>query len=60
MAWSSGSGTLPCRGVCRGLYDAERCILDAFRLRHLEGEEMAFKALRRWLGSLRAALRVLL
>ena len=32
-----------------GLYDQERCIIDAFRLRHLEGTETAVEALRRWL-----------
>lgn len=32
-----------------GLYSAERCIIDAFRLRHLEGSEAAVEALRRWL-----------
>lgn len=32
-----------------GIYGAERCIVDAFRLRHLEGEELAIEALRRWL-----------
>lgn len=32
-----------------GLYSAERCIIDAFRLRHLEGPETAVTALRRWL-----------
>lgn len=32
-----------------GLYSAERCIVDAFRLRHLEGPEPAVEALRRWL-----------
>lgn len=32
-----------------GLYSPERCIIDAFRLRHLEGPEMAVEALRRWL-----------
>jgi predicted transcriptional regulator of viral defense system len=35
--------------VVIGLYSAERCIIDAFRLRHLEGSEMAVEALRRWL-----------
>jgi len=42
-----------------GLYNAERCIIDAFRLRHLEGPEPAIEALRRWLrrrGSQPAAL----
>jgi hypothetical protein len=33
-----------------GLYSAERSIIDAYRLRHLEGSEMANEALRRWLG----------
>ncbi len=32
-----------------GLYDPPRCIVDAFRLRHLEGPETAIEALRRWL-----------
>lgn len=32
-----------------GVYSAERCIIDAFRLRHIEGEEVAVEALRRWL-----------
>jgi len=32
-----------------GLYNPERCIIDAFRLRHLEGAETAVEALRRWL-----------
>jgi hypothetical protein len=32
-----------------GLYDPKRCIIDAFRLRHLEGPEPAVEALRRWL-----------
>lgn len=32
-----------------GLYTAERCIIDAFRLRHHEGSETAVEALRRWL-----------
>ena len=32
-----------------GLYDQERCIIDAFRLRHLGGTETAVEALRRWL-----------
>jgi hypothetical protein len=32
-----------------GLYAPERCIIDAFRLRHLEGPEVAVEALRRWL-----------
>lgn len=32
-----------------GLYNPPRCIIDAFRLRHLEGPETAVEALRRWL-----------
>jgi len=32
-----------------GLYNPQRCIIDAFRLRHLEGPETAVEALRRWL-----------
>lgn len=32
-----------------GLYDPARCIIDAFRLRHLEFPETAIEALRRWL-----------
>lgn len=36
-------------GVALGLYSAERCIIDAFRLGHREGQELAAEALRRWL-----------
>jgi len=36
-------------GVSIGLYSPERCIVDAFRLRHVEGPEVAHEALRRWL-----------
>ena len=32
-----------------GLYSAERSIIDAFRLRHQEGPDLAYEALRRWL-----------
>ncbi|HJR89656.1 MAG TPA: type IV toxin-antitoxin system AbiEi family antitoxin domain-containing protein [Aeromicrobium sp.] len=32
-----------------GIYDAPRSIVDAFRLRHLYGEELAVDAVRRWL-----------
>jgi predicted transcriptional regulator of viral defense system len=32
-----------------GIYSAERSIIDAYRLRHLEGPEVANEALRRWL-----------
>ena len=37
-----GGGTL-------GLYSAERSIIDAYRLRHLTGADMANESLRRWL-----------
>lgn len=33
-----------------GLYGPRRCIIDAFRLRHLYGTEQAVGALRRWLA----------
>src|SRR5487761_1036754 len=33
-----------------GLYSAERSLSDVVRLRHLEGSEVAWEALRRWLG----------
>ncbi len=33
-----------------GLYGAERSIIDAFRLRHQEGPDLAHEALKRWLG----------
>ena len=36
-------------GLALGVYSAERSIIDAFRLRHQEGEELAIEALRRWL-----------
>lgn len=42
-----------------GLYTPERCIVDAFRLRHIEGEDLAIAALRAWLrrpGSLPGSL----
>jgi hypothetical protein len=32
-----------------GLYDPIRTIIDSFRLRHLEGRDIAIEALRRWL-----------
>jgi predicted transcriptional regulator of viral defense system len=32
-----------------GIYNAERCIIDAFRLRHREGTDLAVEALRAWL-----------
>jgi predicted transcriptional regulator of viral defense system len=33
-----------------GLYDEQRSIIDAARLRHREGSELVYGALRRWLG----------
>lgn len=33
-----------------GIYGAERSIVDAFRLRHREGPDLAHQALKRWLG----------
>jgi hypothetical protein len=32
-----------------GIYNPTRSIIDAFRLRHLEGGDLAYTALRRWL-----------
>lgn len=37
-------------GRCIGWYGTERCIVDAFRLRRLEGAELGHEALRRWLS----------
>jgi len=36
-------------GARIGLYGPERCVIDAFRLRHQEGADVAHEALRRWL-----------
>jgi predicted transcriptional regulator of viral defense system len=36
-------------GLFLGLYNAERSVIDAFRLRHQVGEELGIEALRRWL-----------
>lgn len=36
-------------GLSIGIYNAERTVIDIFRLRHQEGDEMAVEALRRWL-----------
>lgn len=43
-----------------GLYSPERCIIDAFRMRHQTGEELAIEALRRWLRRAGAAPATLL
>ena len=32
-----------------GVYNAERSIIDAFRFRHSEGDDLAYTALRRWM-----------
>ena len=34
-----------------GLYSPGRCVIDAFRMRGIEGHEQAYEALRRWLKS---------
>lgn len=36
-------------GRSMGLYSAERSIIDAFRLRHIDGSDLANEALKRWL-----------
>lgn len=36
-------------GTVIGIYNPERCIVDAFRLRYREGDDLAYIALRRWL-----------
>ena len=36
--------------VTIGIYTPQRCIIDAFRLRHREGDDLANTALRRWLA----------
>lgn len=38
-------------GCTLGLYTPARSIIDAFRIRHLEGGDVAIEALRRWLQS---------
>ena len=36
-------------GLFLGVYSAKRSVIDTFRLRHQEGEDLAIEALRRWL-----------
>jgi hypothetical protein len=36
-------------GFAVGLYSAERSLVDVIRLRHREGADVAWEALRRWL-----------
>jgi hypothetical protein len=46
-----GRNSLPIYGERSiGIYNAERCITDAFRLAWSEGDDLAYIALRRWLG----------
>lgn len=46
-----GREALDLGGGCSiGLYSPQRCIVDAFRLRRLEGPELGNQALRRWLA----------
>ena len=50
MTFELGRDTIDVGGRTRlGIYSAERCIIDMVRLRHLEGEEQAWEALRNWL-----------
>jgi predicted transcriptional regulator of viral defense system len=45
-----GRGTIEVdAGLALGVYGATRSVIDAFRLRHQEGEDLAVEALRRWL-----------
>lgn len=45
-----GRGTVDLSGgLSLGLYGSERCIVDAFRLRHREGPELPHDALKAWL-----------
>lgn len=45
-----GLGSLEISAPLRiGLYSPERSIIDAFRLKHQEGHEMAYQALKSWL-----------
>ena len=58
-AFEVGRESLPIDGHRIGIYDAQRSIIDTFRLRHLEGYDLAIEALKRWLrkrGSHPAAL----
>lgn len=45
-----GRGRLDITGAQTiGLYSPERCIIDAFRMRHVEGPDLANEALKQWL-----------
>lgn len=47
-------------GLSIGLYSPERCIVDAFRLRHLEGTDLAHQSLKAWLRTRHAQPAVML
>lgn len=47
-------------GYAIALYPPERSIVDAYRMRHLEGDQLGREALKVWLGRLRDDMRVLL
>lgn len=47
-------------GLSIGLYSPERCIVDAFRLRHLQGTELAHQSLKSWLRTRHAQPAALL
>ena len=50
QSFQIGRNTLPLAGTLSlGLYSPERTLIDAFRLRHQEGPEMAHQALKTWL-----------
>lgn len=56
-----GQNRLPLAGTLTiGLYSPERCLIDAFRLRHQEGPELAHQALKAWLRRREAQPAVLL
>lgn len=42
--------TLLSGGLSLGVFTPERCIVDAFRLRHQEGPELGLEALKSWLS----------
>jgi predicted transcriptional regulator of viral defense system len=44
-----GRTTVAVDGERMGLYNPERSIVDVFRLRYKEGQDLAYEALRRWL-----------
>lgn len=42
--------TLIAEGASLAIYSAERTVVDCFRLMHLEGSDVAYEALRRWVS----------